>query len=153
MTVGRQLARRGGPWLAAKVAAAEDEQLARLLRTPPAGRLLLWAIFTGMPHRVRASSTRAHVEWRITRHRERVLTRRLVLDPDGPQVRPPRPGDAPADLVLHLDEVSFVRLASGDRSVTWLILRGHLRVEGSKLLAARLLLDLDPPVPSRADGR
>ena len=154
MSVATLLARRGGPWIARRVRDAEDHELERVLRSRPAGSILLWAIFKAMPARVRrGSGVDATVEWRVTRASGRLLVRRLVLRDGAAWMERPGPGAPPADLTLSLGDLWFVRLAAGDRSVTWMILRGRLTIEGSRLLAARLMLILEPPVPSTGDGR
>jgi hypothetical protein len=154
VSVASQLARRGGPWIARRVRDADDAELERLLRSRAASGVLLWAIFKAMPARIRqGTGLDATVEWRVRRAGDRLVVRRLVLGAGTAWVERPAPGALPADLTLSLDDLDFVRLAAGDRSVTYLVLRGRLTVEGSRLLAARLMLVLDPPVPSRGDGR
>lgn len=152
--LSRRLARHGGPWIARRVRDAEDHELERALRSRAVGGPLLWAIFKAMPARVRrGTSIDAVVEWRVTRQDGRLLVRHLVLRDGTAWVQRPGSGQPPADLVLTMDDLWFLRLAAGDRSVTYMVLRGRLTIEGSRLLAARLLLVLEPPVPSTGDGR
>ncbi|WP_205699118.1 SCP2 sterol-binding domain-containing protein [Conexibacter sp. SYSU D00693] len=153
--LGPLLVRHGAPRLAHQVVSSSDEELERRLRSPLWGPPVLWAVLRAMPGRIaRGSSLEAVVEWRVHTQRGRTLVRRLHVDAAGGRLTRAGAGDPPPDLVLELSDADLLRLAVGQRSVTWLVLRGRLRLEGSKVLAARLLLVVQPPpVPSALHGR
>lgn len=110
------------------------------MRAPRRRRALLGLIFRAMPHAIRERALereRVVIEWRITgRPDDRHDVRQLVIEHGAALMVRGEPREA--DLVLTLDGVDLLLLATGNASAPALFVKGAVQVDGDPWLAMRL---------------
>jgi putative sterol carrier protein len=125
--------------LAAWVADASDERLARVMRGP-LRRVLLWQIFRTMGQRFdpeRAEGIDAVVEFQVKDGRDGRTDHRQVTIADGRCTTSARRLGEPT-LTVAVGPVAFLKLVSGESGPRRLMVTGRLRVRGDLRLALRL---------------
>ena len=110
------------------------------MRAPRRRRALLGTLFKAMPRAVRRSALEREdvvVEWRITGRRDgRADVRQLVIAEGAAAVVEGEPREA--DLVITVDAVDFLLLATGNASGPAMFVRGAVEIDGDPWLAMRL---------------
>ena len=110
------------------------------MRAPVRRRIVLGTIFRVMPRAVRRKALereRTVIEWRIGgRGDGRDDVRQLVIEDGAAALLEGEPREA--DLVLMLDGVVFLLLATGNANGAELFVRGEIKFEGDPWLAMRM---------------
>jgi putative sterol carrier protein len=127
-------------WVSRRVGGARRDRLEHAMRGPWRRRLVLGVIFRAMPRAVRRKALereRSVIEWRIGGRRDgRSEVRQLVIEDGAAALLEGEPRDA--DLVLMIDGVDFLLLATGNANGAELFVRGEISFEGDPWLAMRL---------------
>ena len=127
-------------WFARRVGAAKPGRLERAMQAPRRRRALLWLIFRVMPRVIRPKALereRIAIEWRITgRPDGRHDVRQLVIEDGAALVIVGESREA--DLILTMDGVDLLLLATGNASGPALFVKGRVEMEGDPWLAMRL---------------
>jgi predicted lipid carrier protein YhbT len=127
-------------WFSRRVGKAKRERLERAMRAPRRRRLLLWLLFRAMPRAIRRKALereRAVIEWRVTgRPDDRHDVRQLVIEEGAAELISGEPREA--DLILTIDGVDLLLLATGNASGAKLFVEGQVEIDGDPWLAMRL---------------
>lgn len=127
-------------WFSKRVGNAKPERLERAMRAPRRRRALLGLIFRAMPRAIRRNALereRTVIEWRVTgRPDDRHDVRQLVIEHGAATMLAGEPREA--DLILTIDGVDLLLLATGNADGAALFVKGRVEIEGDPWLAMRL---------------
>lgn len=127
-------------FFARRIGAMERARLERAMRAPRRRRLALRAIFGAMPRVIRRRALereRVVIEWHLTGRLDGGHdVRQLVIEDGAALVLVGQPREP--DLMVTLDGVEFLLLASGNASGAKLFVQGRVEIDGDPWLAMRL---------------
>lgn len=126
--------------LAAKAAAATEEELAAVMGDPEQRKAALDEIFKRMADHVdpaQVAGVDAVVHFRITEHPDGGEDHYEVIFRDGTAVVSSEPGEEPK-VTFITSGVTFLQLVSGQQSGPALFMAGKVRIEGDMMFASRM---------------